>query len=237
MDIEPLIPPELAASSIAGPLAALEELYTEADAACAVFLDQARARWGAGGDFRFGCPPGCGSCCERFMPDILPIEADYAALWILRKRPELASVEPRSDAPCPYYDRERPEAHCRIYGGRPLICRLFGYSAMADKEGALEYSLCWRMPAASPPGDDGKAPRSWRGPDIGQAFGASPPLMADFGFRLQGLAVAAAGPALIGDAIRESLERMRFLLHLAASGTDGNDNDGGNNNNDGGKAA
>jgi len=236
MDTEPLIPPELADSSIAKPLAALGELYAEADAACAAFLDAARARSGAEGAFRFGCPQGCGSCCERFVPDILPLEADFAALWILRNRPELAAVEPRSEAPCPYYDQANPEAHCRIYGGRPLICRLFGYSAMADKEGALEYSLCWKMPGAFTPSRNGEDLRSWRGAGIREAFGASPPLIADFGLRLQGLAAASAGRVLLGEAIRDSVERMRFLLRLAAEGSDGNDNDGGNNN-DGGKAA
>ena len=236
MDTEPLIRPELADSSIAKPLAALGELYAEADAACAAFLDAARARSGAEGAFRFGCPQGCGSCCERFVPDILPLEADFAALWILRNRPELAAVEPRSEAPCPYYDQANPEAHCRIYGGRPLICRLFGYSAVADKEGILEYSLCWKMPDVSPPGGNGEDLRSWHGSGIAQVFGASPPLMADFGLRLQGLAAAASERALIGHAIRESVDRLRFLLSLAASGSDGNDNDG-RNNNDGGKAA
>ena len=236
MDTEPLIRPELADSSIAKPLAALGELYAEADAACAAFLDAARARSGAEGAFRFGCPQGCGSCCERFVPDILPLEADYAALWILRNRPELAAVEPRSEAPCPYYDQSNPEAHCRIYGGRPLICRLFGYSAVADKSGALEYSLCWRMPGASTPERNGEDLRSWHGAEIAKVFGASPPLMADFGMRLQGLAAAAAGRALLGEAIRESVERMRFLIRLAAEGSDDNGNDGGNNN-DGGQAA
>lgn len=236
MSIDTLIPPELAESSIAKPLAALEELYAEADAACAAFLDAARVRSGAAGGFHFGCPPGCGSCCERFMPDILPLEADYAALWILRNRPELATVEPRNEAPCPYYDLANPGARCRIYGGRPLICRLFGYSAMADKEGALEYSLCWMMPQVPVPSLNGEDLRSWRGPAIGQVFGANPPLMADFGLRLQSLAATAAERTLLGDAIRESVERMRFLVHLAVDGTDGNDNDGGNNN-DGGQAA
>lgn len=236
MSIDTFLPPELAGTSLAEPLAALDGLYAEADAACAAFQAAARSRSSAEGGFPFGCPSGCGSCCERFVPDILPVEADYAALWILRNRPELSAVEPRSEAPCPYYDEADPGAHCRIYGGRPLICRLFGYSAMADKAGALEYSLCWKMPGAAAPNRNGEDLRSWRGSAIAQVFGANPPLMADFGLRLQGLAAAAPERALLGDAIRESLDRLRFLLRLAASGSDGNDNDGGNNN-DGGKAA
>ena len=220
-----LIPPGLKSSSVALPLAALDRLYEEADAACQAFLDAARAGTGMRDTApmrdlsRFGCPEGCGSCCERFVPDIQPLEADYAALWILRNRPELASVQARAAAPCPYYAPDRPEAHCRIYGGRPLICRLFGFAAMSDKEGRRSYSLCWRMPGLA-----GRPERSWEGNDLETALGAVPPLMADFGFRLQGLSSPAPFPRpLIGEAIGDSLTRLRFLMALAGD----EDNDPG----------
>ncbi|GAB6276516.1 MAG: hypothetical protein SAMD01599839_10560 [Rectinema sp.] len=29
------------------------------------------------------CPPDCGACCHGFMPDVLPIEADYIAFFLL----------------------------------------------------------------------------------------------------------------------------------------------------------
>jgi Fe-S-cluster containining protein len=207
-------PQGIEGSSLAERLHALEALYAEADAACATFLGQARLSFPARthGGLPFGCPDGCGACCERFVPDILPLEADYAALWILRNRPELAEVGPRSSAPCPYYDADNAAAHCRIYGGRPLICRLFGFSAVVGKDGEASYSLCWKMPLP-----EGARTRSWGGRDLAETFGASPPLMARFGLKLEALSPPARHPRpLLGEAINDSIGKLRLLLSLAS---------------------
>ena len=34
------------------------------------------------------CMDGCGVCCERFMPDILPVEADLIAVFLLANIPD-----------------------------------------------------------------------------------------------------------------------------------------------------
>lgn len=207
MEFTDFFPAALAGSSFEEPLAALHGLYAEVDAACSSFLSAARDK-----DPGFGCPQGCGACCERFVPDILPAEADYAALWILRYAPELASVEQRDIAPCPYYAADKPEAHCRIYGGRPLICRLFGYTSVGTKNGSLSYSLCWSMP-----GLRGSELRSWTGEELARAFGRLPSPMADYGLRLQALSAPASssGKPLLGKAIRDSIDRFRFILSLS----------------------
>jgi Fe-S-cluster containining protein len=228
MEFTDIFPPELGGSSLEEALSDLHRLYAEADAACANFLSSARASSPG-----FGCPEGCGACCERFVPDILPAEADYAALWILRYRPDLAGVEPGESAPCPFYAADRPEAHCQIYGGRPLICRLFGYTAMATKTGSPCYSLCWSMPGIA-----GENTRSWEGAGLERVFGATPALMADFGLRLQSISnPASAERPFLGRAIRDSIDRLRFLIGLAGGGNDGGNNNGGSDGNSGGRAA
>lgn len=223
MDFDTIFPAELGGSSIEEPLRALHELYNEVDAATAAFHAAVAAHVadcaarpsartpGKRQPVSFGCPSGCGACCERFVPDILPAEADYAALWILSKRPDLAKADLRDKAPCPFYAADKPEAHCRIYGGRPLICRLFGYSAVGTKEGALAYSLCWSMPTPR-----GSVVRCWEGEALKEGLGAIPPLMADYGLRLQALSEPAPGDKpFIAEAVRASIDRMSLILSLA----------------------
>lgn len=222
MHISDILPPELEASSLGDPMRALLSLYEEVEAATSAFREGARGRLGqpGGGLPRFGCPEGCGACCERFMPDILPAEADFAALWILGHRPELAERGRLAGEkpPCPFYDRDSPEAHCSIYPARPLICRLFGYTAVATKNGLHAFSLCWAMPDPS-----GTGRRSWEGQDLAELLGFEPPLMADFGLRLQSLLPeSAATKPFLGPAIASSVSRLSFLLSMAR----GTDNEG-----------
>jgi Fe-S-cluster containining protein len=220
MNFSDIFPAELEGSSIEVDLKALHGLYEEVEAETSAFCGAVREKLLADADRaeeaspRFGCPPGCGACCERFVPDILPLEAEYAALWILRYRPELAAVEFHGEAGCPYYRKDKPEAHCSIYQGRPLICRLFGYSGVGTKRGSLAYSLCWSMPEPT-----ASSSRSWEGEGLMSALGARPPLMADFGLRLQALSPDSPHEKpLIEGAIAEAIARISFMKSLAAAG-------------------
>lgn len=222
MDFTDIFPPEMEGSFNEAPLRALHALYAEVDAANTAFREAVRekllaAPGGAGEAEAFGCPEGCGSCCERFLPDILPVEADYAALYILRYRPDRLHFETSDHPPCPFYDADRPEAHCTIYHGRPLICRLFGYSAYGAKDGRKAYSLCWSMPSPS-----GLLRRSWEGEELLSTLGALPPLMADYGLRLHALSPrSSAHNPFLGEAIRDSLSRIGFFLSLARGAPEG----------------
>ncbi len=214
MEFETLFPLRLEGSSLDGGLRALHALYAQADAATALFRDKAAGFLAAQGSPGFGCPDGCGSCCERFVPDLLPLESDYIALYILRLKPELASVQARDLAPCPYYDAQNADAHCRIYEARPLVCRLFGFASVGSKNGARAYSLCWRMDS---PAADGS--RAWEGKALGQVFGFEPPYMAEFGLRLQSLSAEGPRPrSLIVEAVRASHDRLSYLLSLIVEG-------------------
>ena len=86
-------------AAAAAALRALAEIYAEAGLLMAAWAE-------AQG---IGCPPGCGLCCDAFVPDVLPIEAEYLALHLLssqRAAVALLLAEPSGPAParCPFYD-------------------------------------------------------------------------------------------------------------------------------------
>lgn len=49
---------------------------------------------------------------------------------------------------CPLYKREG-DFHCTVYASRPLVCRVFGFSADRDKWGRLRYAPCRFMEVAT----------------------------------------------------------------------------------------
>ncbi len=200
-------------------LTSVHSVYIRAEEALASF----RARNG------LSCPPGCGTCCEGFIPDVLPLEASYLAAWLARNRPERAreivdsGILPSNGRGCPLYDPHRPDAHCTAYPGRPLICRLFAFSGVRTKNGLSSFSLCRGMPGLPPPRSGARA---WEGLELEALFGA-PPLMSDFGSELEGIS---PGDGHRREPLTEALpSAVRQVLFLASLGgrddpeTDGND--------------
>jgi len=118
----------------------LDNIYTE--------IEQKQTQWKAVSPF--SCPEGCGSCCVNFEPDILESEALYLAAWFLYHHPAKANAyaqgsfqSPRPDPEkgCLFFDPASPY-HCTVYGGRTLICRLFGYSGDRGKDGKNRLKAC-----------------------------------------------------------------------------------------------
>lgn len=173
------------------------------------------------------CPDGCGSCCEGFIPDLLPVEADFLADWLLGRRPDLAAAileldegYAQSSPPCPFYERGRPGGGCGIYPARPMICRLFGYAAVRDREGAESFSLCRSMPSRG-------GMRSWSGTALERDLGSRLPIMSDFSAAAVAISPEEAGArALVTAALPASLRRSSLRRRLAALES-GNDPDGG----------
>jgi Fe-S-cluster containining protein len=199
-------------------LTSVHSMYIRAEEALASF----RARNG------LSCPPGCGACCEGFIPDILPLEASYLAAWLVRNRPERAQriaefgIPPSNLRGCPLYDPDKPDAHCTVYPGRPLICRLFAFSGVRSRTGTSSFSLCRRMPGLPPPRSGA---RSWEGPALEALFG-TPPLMSDFGAELEGIVPGDGSRRLpLPEALPPAVRQVLFLAGLGKDdpGTDGND--------------
>ena len=176
-------------------LTELADLYRRADAGTAAW----QARSG------FVCPPGCGVCCGRYDPVLLPVEADGLAAWLLANRPGLVGAleDPPSPAPapgpggslCPFHDPSR-SLHCRVYPARPLVCRLFGFAGLTGKRGETVFRSCRQAPPA--------------------AAAVEPPRMAESGDRLVALCGGRLHYRPLRPAVRGALERIGLLLRLTA---------------------
>lgn len=228
MDFHTLCPGALRGSALAARLEALDGLYAEAAAAEAAFIAAARSR----ADPAFGCPSGCGSCCDVFVPDILPAEADYLALWLLAMRPGLAAAvlaggwgAALGPGGCPLREPApaKGQGHCGAYGARPLVCRLFGFSGVISKRGLASFALCKHAKALP-----GRRERSFEGGALADAFGAEPPLMSDYGERLVALDPDSAGERLpLPELLPRALARVGLLLSMARAAEGGHNDDGG----------
>jgi len=147
-------------------------------------IDFAQADWKAASPFQ--CPDGCGACCVDFEPDVLECEALYLAAWMLVHQRDRAMsladgsfVSPRDDAAdgCRLFDPNSPY-HCTVYGGRCLICRLFGYTGDRGKDGSPRWKPCKFLPlseAAFGPNPHRQYPAA----ELRDRFGAAPPVMGD----------------------------------------------------------
>ncbi len=95
------------------------------------------------------CREGCGQCCESpkvttSILELLPVafhlwQNNQAQAWLDEVRSKNTS------GACVFYkpDIQKPGlGRCSIYYFRPLICRLFGFSAKSDKQGKKQLLTC-----------------------------------------------------------------------------------------------
>jgi uncharacterized protein len=155
-------------------LLALEALYAGLEAHTAAFA--------ASGLWR--CPPGCGRCSAKFEPDVLPLEALFAALFVRDRGIDLSGLDARPSGRCPLFVEDN-DRHCPVYPARPLVCRLFGFSSLPDKSGALAYTPCEHM--------EGRGRGTVLLSDLGLPEAALPPSMTEFSTRLLLIAPGEAG--------------------------------------------
>lgn len=222
MSLPSRIPSSPRGSSLESLIAATAATYARMEAEQNAFLAAA-----AGRGSPLACPSGCGSCCEPFVPDVLPTEAAYIAAWLLENEPALAEraaawagAGPPSVPPCPFLRRSGREARCAIYPARPLVCRLFGAAAVRDREGRASFRPCARMPLPGRP-PLGRERRPMSGADLVREFGAAPPVMADYAAELASLRPAeAAERALLVEALPSALRRVGLSLSLAEDARD-----------------
>lgn len=188
-------------------LAELEQLYAEISLAQNAFLDSARSS-----GILLSCPQGCGSCCHRFIPDLMPLEAEYIAFHVLKE-----GIALQHDAPfCPFHDPSGTEGQCRIYAARPLICRFFGFSAVRDRYGRPSFRLCRHMPSPA-----GLASRMLDASLLIDSFGTVPPVMSDYALKVAAIDPGRAGTrGLLTDQLPAALERIGTLLRFCELSTE-----------------
>jgi len=191
---------QLAGSSLETPLLRLTAIYEG--------IEIAQKRWMELAPYR--CPDGCGKCCAKFEPDLTDVEALYLAAWILCNEPSLlGSIQFDSDQKgCVLSDPDRT-FHCKVYGGRPLICRLFAYSGDRTKNGTARYRSCEHM---IHPGE-----RILDEAMLRNLFGVLPPLMSDFASEADLLMPDSSGKRTqLRVALPRALSKISLLYQLSA---------------------
>jgi len=160
------------------------------------------------------CLPGCGECCRSTEVEATVLELLPLALDLCRRGKAEEALDRLLDIREP--DRcllfsELPlgrfGGHCTAYSRRPLLCRLFGFSALEQSEGRPELVAC-RLVRAADPARTGRAAAA-------QGRMAAP-LMRDFSMAVYRLDPALGSGALpINAALRQALERVALSLALA----------------------
>jgi Fe-S-cluster containining protein len=163
VEVFDMIPAQLEGSSLEMPLSRLAARYER--------IEIAQRRWIGLTPYR--CPDGCGKCCAKFEPELTEVEALFLAAWILRNEPALLDgIQLGSEQKACVLSDPDAKFHCRVYGGRPLICRLFAFSGDKAKDGTARFRTCEHMPHS---GDRILAEAVLR-----SLYGELPPLMSDF---------------------------------------------------------
>lgn len=169
----------------------------------------------------FFCPEGCGSCCHDFEPDLIEAEALFMAAWLIQNQKETALKVARGKFPfengktCPFHDFENPY-HCSIYGGRPVICRLFGASSAYDKNRKKVWKPCKFYPAEklaqhNPP----LAHRQYDAAETEQILGAVPPAMSDLMEQIE-FTSDNTQTKLIREILPQTISRLLWVLEMCS---------------------
>jgi len=184
------------------------------------------------------CPEGCGKCCIPFEPHVFDCEALYMAMYLIAYEPAAAKAIrdgfyplQRDDNPsgCFLFDAQN-EYHCTVYGGRSLICRMFGYCGDRGKDGSVRWKPCRHLSrellsAHEPPLEH----REYGAKELLSIIKALPPSMNDFMEEVLSLDPGnASNTRPLREALPEALRRLQFLLAYAKVAS--NDDGGGDDN-------
>jgi Fe-S-cluster containining protein len=159
------------------------------------------------------CIPSCGRCCQTSNVDSTILEVMPLAfrIWIDGRLDEVLSrLAADNDDVCIFYmpaGSDSGKGSCSVYSLRPLMCRLFGFSARIDKNGVPQLITCTHIKQ--------RYPANYRKALDHLAAGREFPVMSDFAMRLSALGLDAGGRRLpINVAVRQALERIGFITRL-----------------------
>lgn len=169
------------------------------------------------------CIEGCGMCCVHFEPEVYEVEALYLAAWLLYHQKGRAMqilegnfnehVLDRENG-CLLFDIDNPH-HCTVYGGRALICRLFGYSGDRGKDYTVRWRPCKHLVSVDKTCSEERITQ-YSQKDLLDRFGVLPPVMGDFTARiLCFLTEGAAHPRPMREALRAAIGKILMLQKYA----------------------
>jgi hypothetical protein len=145
------------------------------------------------------------------MPDILPIEADYIAYFLLKMDTKYL-LTPSHSSTCPFYNASKSGENCSIYEARPLVCRLFGFSSTKSKSGEAVFRLCRFMPIPQ-----GIHERTLDHTAFMNTIGSEPPSMTDFAMEILAIdPISASERRPLFEALPRALERIRSILQFCS---------------------
>lgn len=169
---------------------------------------------------QFFCPEGCGECCRNFEPDLLESEALFMAAWIMENQPEIAEKLVNNEFPFPrgkgcQFWNENATYHCSIYGGRPLICRLFGACGNRSKDGGTVWKPCKfysseKLAEHKPP----LSHRQYSREEIISIFGTLPPVMSNMSESVVSLNPDDSETKFIRDALPDTIKRLLWISSM-----------------------
>jgi Fe-S-cluster containining protein len=177
-------------------------IYAEVDQAIECFQKNTSLR----------CVAGCGRCCENPQIEITPLEVFPLADELWRKKEAVSWLERIEHNPnqkqCVFYQPNllsQGQGRCGIYPLRPLICRLFGFAAKADKQGNAQLVTCLTIKESQE--------KTYLKTLQQINNGLSVPWMADYARRIQSIDPGWAQKQVpINEAIRLALERVGLEL-------------------------
>ncbi|MFH1339300.1 MAG: YkgJ family cysteine cluster protein [Candidatus Omnitrophota bacterium] len=158
------------------------------------------------------CVPGCGQCCASSKVETTILEMFPLALALWRKKEGEHWLKKAQDAglsgPCVFYQPDSSLAgkgRCCVYAWRPLLCRLFGFSAVTNKYGRNVMLTCWVVK------DFSRLEYEKTQKKIGE--GLPVPRTSDFASRLWYIDFTLGVKQLpINKALAEALQRIAFSL-------------------------
>jgi len=105
------------------------------------------------------CPTGCGKCCLTPEVQVTALEMLPLANEMLCKGRADQWLErlsgPFSSGACVLYEVHPAEdaiGHCGYYQWRPVLCRLFGFAAVRDRNGSKKLAVCRHIRQNNPQG-------------------------------------------------------------------------------------
>lgn len=158
------------------------------------------------------CVPGCGQCCISSKVETTILEMFPLALELWRKKEGEYWLKKAEGAgpstPCVFYQPDfllSGKGRCGAYEFRPLLCRLFGFSAVTNKYGRNVILTC-RLVKNSSPLECEKTQKKIR-------EGLPVPRAADFASRLWHIDFNLGVKQFpINKALAEALQRLAFSL-------------------------
>ena len=163
------------------------------------------------------CVEGCGRCCENprietTVTELLPLALE---LWRTKTADHwLAQIESSTHSGrCVFFQPDPVvpgKGRCGVYPFRPLVCRLYGFSANADKFNRLRLITCSIIKAAQKEEMDNAHKMINQGTRV--------PKMTDFGMRISQLDPIRGGQRMPSNqAVRAAVECIGFLLQMSSS--------------------